>query len=708
MFENAVSQSDVDAAATKQAETGPDAAIGPFQMDDDDLLVQLRAWFKEAAEAKVETVKKRRKDWKFYAGHQWDIDDATAYDKQKRPRLTLNMIKSIIAAVAGEERDNRQEMKFYGEGQEDDPAAYGINRLVKWIMDQCGGEFSLSAQFKAGSLAGEGWVVPDVDYFDDPNGKIKIEFVKDDEMFPDPLDNHPTAEKARYTNRVRMMTDQEGEARWPGFKEKVRQRCIESKVGPETDGSGYRDIYSTPNDTKSPKLYDAKKKLWAVIETWWWQIEPGYVVVDEATGLLVEKSPEEFDGMVQQRQQEQKDWLTSLMAPQAAPMAPPMAPAPGQPAPAAPGAPPAPPAQPPMMPGAAPQPVPVSPMPPAIQGTQRPVKRIYQAFHAFETLLDKQMAPMPRLKRFPYVPFRAIWDPEDEEFVGVVRDIIDAQKQHNVEQSVIVQLMQLMPKASWMGPKGSFHNKAEWQEKVAQPGAMLEYNATRGKPEQIQTPAIPRHLIDMASERPAMMQAISGVNTDMMGIRQASDAGVTMDMRKKSALTVLAEYFDNFRHTKMALGKVLLFYIQAYITPGRRIRVLGPEGATYVEMTEDMQLGDYDLTVDETQSSVNDRIATLNIMQTTLPAMAKAGVPIPPSIIDLMPMPPHIRDAWKLQMEWTMALNNQLPPQGWRPGMPVQQFLPAPPGAPPGAPGAPPQAAPLPGNNPPAPPPAHA
>jgi hypothetical protein len=44
-------------------------------------------------------------------------------------------------------------------------------------------------------------------------------------------------------------------------------------------------------------------------------------------------------------------------------------------------------------------------------------------------------------------------------------------------------------------------------------------------------------------------------------------------------------------------------------------------------MTQDMSLGDYDLTVDETNETVNDRIATLNIMQTTLPTLMKAGVP---------------------------------------------------------------------------------
>jgi hypothetical protein len=87
-------------------------------------------------------------------------------------------------------------------------------------------------------------------------------------------------------------------------------------------------------------------------------------------------------------------------------------------------------------------------------------------------------------------------------------------------------------------------------------------------------------------------------------------------------------------------------------------------------MTEQMQLGRYDITVEETDATVNDRIATLNILQTTLPMMVKSGMPITPEFVDLMPMPPHVRDAWKRQIAWQMTLNNQLPPAGWQPACP--------------------------------------
>lgn len=656
-------------------------AIGPYQRTDDELLTYLGNIWREAWDSISQQRTKRTTDWKMLAGDQWEAEDQARAKAQKRPALTLNLLISIIAAVEGEERTNRQELKFYGDGQEDDGAAYGMNRILKWIMDQCGGEFALSSQFKSLAVCGEGWVVPDMDFFEDPEGKLRVLFVDDEEMFDDPLARDPASEDSRYCHRVRYMAEDEGEARWPGFREKVMNAAGQDVDAHEADGAGYRDVYSAPGDTKSLKLYDAKNKHWAITETWWFQIEPGWVVVDEATGMLVEKSDEEMGVLRTQREQEQKDALAAVMAGTATfapPTPPPANTVPGLDA--APG----------FMPAVQ---LPSVQMPKPLQAKQRPLKRLYLAHWVGKALLEKQPSPLKDLKRIPYVPARGIYDKVKREWFGLVRPLVDPQRQHNVEQSAIIQMMQLQPKSAWMGPKGSFHNKAEWQTKVSQPGAMLEYNASRGKPEPIPTPAIPRHLIDMAFTRPQTMREISGVNVEMTGQRVASDPGVVMEQRQKAARTVLAPLFDNYRMSKKALGKVLLAYIQTYISPGRRMRVMGPEGPEYVEMTEQMQLGRYDLNVEETNSTVNDRIATLNIMQTTLPQMAKAGVPIPPSLIDLLPMQPHIRDEWKRMMSWQLLISGQMPPDGWQPGMPDPRMLP-PPGMSPGAPPAPPAPAP--------------
>jgi hypothetical protein len=629
--------------------------VGIYYLPDDRLVAKLRSWLKIAVDHHSKRRKERETEWAALANDQWEEGDRTRMSGQKRTVLTLNLLQTMIAAVEGEERTNRQDIKFYGEEEGDDNAAAGWNRLLKWVMDQCGGEFELSAQFRSGVSVGEGWVVPDVDFFADPDGLIKACFVDEDEMYVDPQSVDPTAADARYMFRAQMQDEDEIEGRWPGAIDKLKSTMLEMEPGTETDGKGYKDIYLAPGGTDGPKILDGAKKQWMIVEAWWTQIEPGVVVLNEQTGELDEVMPDEFEQMKADRQTAQVSWLRQKMNPQ-------MVQTPLGVAPMDPG-----------------------PMPPPLQSKERPLRRFYQAFFCGDQLIEKRCCEIKKLRRYPYVRFGAMYDKKKRCWYGLLLTGMDIQRQHNVEQSAIIQLIQQMPHASWMGPKGSYHNKNEWEQKLAQPGKLLEYNATRGKPEQIDTPAVPRHLVELAMSRPQQLREITGINTEMTGQR-TPDAGVVMEMRKKAATTVLAPLFDNFRRAKLEFGKVLLCYMQTYIKPGRRLRVIGEGKAGWVIATEQMVDGRFDLKVEETNSSINDRLETLTVMQTTLPQMLQAGVPIPPEFVDLLPMNPDIRDAMKRLISWSLTVNNLLPPPDWQPGMPAvapAAPLPPPAGSPP-------------------------
>jgi hypothetical protein len=638
--------------------TDPNAApvekpAGIFQMGDDELVARLRKWLKEAIDFHSKRRDARKKEWAALANEQWEEADRTRMSGQKRTTLTLNLLQTMIAAVEGEERTNRQEIKFYGEEEGDDVSAAAWNRVLKWIMDQCGGEFALSSQFRAGVAVGEGWVVPDVDFFDDPEGKIKLCHVDEDEMYADPQSTDPTAGDARHVFRAQMKEEDELEARWPGKLAELKAKMLDEEPGHETDGKGYPDIYLTPGDLNGAKIYDAKQRQWMIVEAWWTQIEPGVVVLNEATEMLEEVSPEDFEAMKVERADAQKAWLAQRLNPSMVPT--PMGMATQDP----------------------------GPMPPPLQAKERPLRKYYQAFFCGDVLLEKRCCEVKNLRRYPYVRFGAIFDKGKRQWYGLLTAAMDIQRQHNVEQSAIIQLIQQMPHASWMGPKGSFHNKNEWETKLAQPGKLLEYNSSRGKPEQIDTPAVPRHLVELAMSRPQQLREVSGINSEMTGQR-TPDAGVVLEMRKQAATTVLAPIFDNYRRSKLEVGKVLLCYGQTYIKPGRRLRIIGKEKAGWVEATIDMTEGRFDLKVEEANASINDRMETLTVLQTTLPMLLKQGIPVPPDIVDLLPMNPDLRTEMKRMISWQLTVNNMLPPPDWQPGMPATPpALPAPTDQPP-------------------------
>jgi hypothetical protein len=111
--------------ATAYAGDQEQADIQPFDLSDEDLVKKLRGWFREDAAHKAQHADKRKLAHRMYANDQWEQTDRTVSNApgSKKPLLTLNYLLSIVSAVEGEERTNRQEMKFYGEGQEDDGAA---------------------------------------------------------------------------------------------------------------------------------------------------------------------------------------------------------------------------------------------------------------------------------------------------------------------------------------------------------------------------------------------------------------------------------------------------------------------------------------------------------------------------------------------------------------------------------------------------------
>jgi hypothetical protein len=662
---------DRELAATSDMNEGrenepQEARIGLSKKPEAEIAREIISWWKESLDRHSERRKIAKRCHKMVDGDQWEQIDKQRAESQRRPALTFDLLSAMLAAVEGQERNNRQDMRYYGVGKEDDQAASNWTKLLKWVIELNGGDYEITQQFREMLITGEGWITPVVDYFDDPEGCVMLEFIEGDEVFDDPLSKKPMGTDARWRLRVKMLTEDEGEALFPGkFTKAIHASAAENGTIQETDGKGYPDIYLAQS-TEGPKRYDAKDQTWAVIQAFWWEIEDAWHCLNDETGLIDELTEEEYQAKKEERRQQQMQAIQLVTSGAARIM-------PSDPAQAE---------------QAMQQQqqaemlglpvVPMIPMPKPLEATKRPTKRIYEAFVVYDSVLE--VAPLrEKLKVFPIVPMRGTRRKTKMDFTGIIERVIDVQRQHNVEQSIIVQLMQLMPKQSWMGPKGSFHNKQEWESGVAQPGKMLEYNAQRGKPEAIRPPDIPRHIVDMAFTRPQSMREISGVNIELTGVRQGNDAGVVMEQRAKAAQTVLAPLFDNARRTRKMLGKVVLAFMQTHLSPDRQVRILGPESKPeVVQVTPDMLQGRYDFAVDETDSTINDRVATLNIMQTTLPQMMKAGVPIPPGIVDLMPMEPKLREEWKRMIAWQLTLSGALPPPDWEPGMPA----PPPPGAP--------------------------
>ena len=154
-----------------EAQESDDKRVALAQQDDEAIVRQVLEWWKLGWENSVDKRKLREQCHRMYDGDQWEEGDVNA--RGKRPTLTFNLMLSIVSAVEGQERNNRQEMKYFGVGLEDETQSANWTKLLKWVMDGNEGDFEMSAAFLEMLKSGEGWVMPEVDTLDDPEGTIK-------------------------------------------------------------------------------------------------------------------------------------------------------------------------------------------------------------------------------------------------------------------------------------------------------------------------------------------------------------------------------------------------------------------------------------------------------------------------------------------------------------------------------------------------------
>lgn len=577
---------------------------GAFDLADIEYATSIQSWFKQSDKKEADMREESEEDFKFYSGHQWEENAKATMRQERRPALTLNYVLPIINAVIGEERQNRQEIKVYGRDPDDDAGAFAMSELIRWVMDTCNGEYEISKAFKDMIICGRGYIEITIDYSIDPTGEIRLGRVKPSEIYVDPVSEREDLYDARYVIREKYLTEDQIAATFGEDKVSL----IKGLHGDQTNKSSVEHSFKGDDYSYGGRVFRSNDGTYQVLEVWHSELVEGALVQNPQTGKTEELTIEELEAVLKETAQQQE--------------------AQGQ------------------------------PVAETIDYIKRPIKQFFHGFVCGSVTLLKEPSPHTNLKSFPIIPIFGLRDDEDESWFGIVKSIKDAQRQHNVEQSSLLHWVQTQPKSGWIAPRGAFVDKRRWEQRSSQAGFIGEYNATRGMPQQLRAMPLPRHILEMAQTRLQNMRDISGVNVELLGSSPKDTAGIVMQMRQRQGMTILETYFDNLRLTRRLIGTVLISMIQQYIADDRKVRIMGERGARYVQATTDLQFGKFDAIVEDSTDTPNDKMATMYILQTTLPMLLQAGVPVPPSFVDILPISQHIKDEWKQMLENMM---NQQP-----------------------------------------------
>ncbi len=120
------------------------------------------------------------------------------------------------------------------------------------------------------------------------------------------------------------------------------------------------------------------------------------------------------------------------------------------------------------------------------------------------------------------------------------------------------------------------------------------------------------------------LRDVTGVNVEILGAQSSANQAASLDLqRKQSAMIILQPLFDSLRRYRKEQGRLLLYLIENYLSDGRLIKIVGQDQAQYVPLVRQPGVSTYDVVVDESPSSPNQKEATWSMLQQLLPVIGK-------------------------------------------------------------------------------------
>jgi hypothetical protein len=248
-------------------------------------------------------------------------------------------------------------------------------------------------------------------------------------------------------------------------------------------------------------------------------------------------------------------------------------------------------------------------------------------------------------------------DEEKSVWYGLVLAMIDPQEWANKFFSQAMHIFNSNAKGGVLVEDSAVDDRRDFEDSWASPDSVNWVNdgaISGGQIQQKDLGGYPSALDKLMGVAISTIRDVSGVNLELLGMANREQAGVLEVERKKAALVVLQPLMNSLRRYRKVQGGLLLKFMVKYIPEGTVMRI---EGKGPVPFYKDPNVEKYDVVVDTAPTSPNLKQEVWAVLQNILPAFVKAGVPIPPKVIEYSPLPTSVTTEWVEYIEERSGIN---------------------------------------------------
>jgi len=273
-------------------------------------------------------------------------------------------------------------------------------------------------------------------------------------------------------------------------------------------------------------------------------------------------------------------------------------------------------------------------------------KVYYRAFFAEETLLEWGLSPCQ--DGFTRNCITGKRDRNKNMWYGLTRVMKDPQRWANKWLSQIMFIINSNAKGGLMAEQGAFVDPRKAQEEWSSPDSVTllkEGGLMKVKEKAMST--YPSGLSQLMEFALNSLPQVTGINLEALGLAGRDQANVLEQSRKQAAYGLLAPVFDSLHRYRKMQGKILLWFIRNYISDGRMVKIVGIGETQYIPLTKVPDAVKFDIIVDQSPTAPDVKERTWEALMQIIPAMMKAGVPIPPDLLTYAPLPSELIQKWQ-------------------------------------------------------------